>query len=308
METDGFIVNFLFFLRGAWSAICCSWWQRSGLWSRVSFVSQYEAVQSQIHTNSFQPLYGGQLHRDNERTWRSTVECDSGVWEERTGRTEGETHPRNQVCECLTRYMYILFMLIGLFLRQRVNVFVSKGPSRPRLIQLIVQSCYIHGRCKPQYLRGLWIFFCVTLPNVKCVILSWCTCFSFPCSDNKRLLKDLEDTLLRELATSQGNMLDNVELVQTLEDTKSKAVEVCRVFRNRRGHQFCQEIIILDLSRVALAVQLTVLCKFSRPAKYWSIRLGLMTTTSLIGPQPSKPLDDSLYDSWLYYFVFWSVI
>ena len=49
-------------------------------------------------------------------------------------------------------------------------------------------------------------------------------------------------------------MLDNVELVQTLEDTKSKAVEVRRVFRNRRGHQFCQEIIILDLSRVALAV------------------------------------------------------
>ena len=45
-------------------------------------------------------------------------------------------------------------------------------------------------------------------------------------SDNKRLLKDLEDTLLRELATSQGNMLDNVELVQTLEDTKTKAVEV----------------------------------------------------------------------------------
>ena len=121
-------------------------------------------------------------------------------------------------------------------------------------------------------------------------------------------MKDLEDTLLRELATSQGNMLDNVELVQTLEDTKSKAVEVCRVFQNRRGHQFCQEIIILDLSRVALAVQLTVLFKFSRPAKYSSIRLGLMTTTSLIGPQPSKPLDDSLYDSWLYYFVFWSVI
>ena len=49
---------------------------------------------------------------------------------------------------------------------------------------------------------------------------------TFFLSDNKRLLKDLEDTLLRELATSQGNMLDNVELVQTLEDTKSKAVEV----------------------------------------------------------------------------------
>lgn len=45
-------------------------------------------------------------------------------------------------------------------------------------------------------------------------------------SDNKRLLKELEDTLLRELATSTGNMLDNAELVQTLEETKSKASEV----------------------------------------------------------------------------------
>jgi dynein heavy chain len=48
----------------------------------------------------------------------------------------------------------------------------------------------------------------------------------FLSSVNKRLLKDLEDSLLRELATSTGNMLDNVELVQTLEDTKAKAGEV----------------------------------------------------------------------------------
>ncbi|XP_053509735.1 dynein axonemal heavy chain 10 isoform X2 [Ictalurus furcatus] len=47
-------------------------------------------------------------------------------------------------------------------------------------------------------------------------------------SENKRLLKDLEDSLLRELATSTGNMLDNVELVHTLEETKSKAAEVCQ--------------------------------------------------------------------------------
>ena len=39
-------------------------------------------------------------------------------------------------------------------------------------------------------------------------------------------MKDLEDTLLRELATSTGNMLDNTELVQTLEDTKTKATDV----------------------------------------------------------------------------------
>ncbi|XP_037090995.1 dynein heavy chain 10, axonemal-like [Pollicipes pollicipes] len=45
-------------------------------------------------------------------------------------------------------------------------------------------------------------------------------------SQNKRLLKDLEDALLRELSTCQGNMLDNTELLQTLEDTKSKATEV----------------------------------------------------------------------------------
>ncbi|XP_009299843.1 dynein axonemal heavy chain 10 [Danio rerio] len=45
-------------------------------------------------------------------------------------------------------------------------------------------------------------------------------------SENKRLLKDLEDSLLRELATSTGNMLDNVELIQTLDETKSKANEV----------------------------------------------------------------------------------
>ena len=49
-----------------------------------------------------------------------------------------------------------------------------------------------------------------------------------PFSDNKKLLKDLEDSLLRELATSQGNMLDNTELVSTLEETKSKATEVAQ--------------------------------------------------------------------------------
>jgi len=39
-------------------------------------------------------------------------------------------------------------------------------------------------------------------------------------------LKDLEDSLLRELAQSTGNMLDNVELINTLDETKTKASEV----------------------------------------------------------------------------------
>lgn len=45
-------------------------------------------------------------------------------------------------------------------------------------------------------------------------------------SINKNLLQQLEDSLLRELSTTTGNMLDNVELVATLENTKSKAGEV----------------------------------------------------------------------------------
>lgn len=45
-------------------------------------------------------------------------------------------------------------------------------------------------------------------------------------SENKNLLQQLEDSLLRELSTTTGNMLDNVELIDTLENTKSKASEV----------------------------------------------------------------------------------
>ncbi|KAK5648316.1 hypothetical protein RI129_003208 [Pyrocoelia pectoralis] len=45
-------------------------------------------------------------------------------------------------------------------------------------------------------------------------------------SENKNLLQQLEDSLLRELSTSTGNMLDNVELINTLENTKVKASEV----------------------------------------------------------------------------------
>lgn len=45
-------------------------------------------------------------------------------------------------------------------------------------------------------------------------------------SINKILLSTLEDSLLRELASSSGNMLDNEELIETLENTKEKANEV----------------------------------------------------------------------------------
>lgn len=45
-------------------------------------------------------------------------------------------------------------------------------------------------------------------------------------SANKNLLKELEDSLLHMLTTTTGNMLDNIDLVDTLENTKTKASEV----------------------------------------------------------------------------------
>ncbi|XP_073386148.1 dynein-1-alpha heavy chain, flagellar inner arm I1 complex isoform X3 [Physcomitrium patens] len=44
--------------------------------------------------------------------------------------------------------------------------------------------------------------------------------------ENKALLKQLEDTLLQELSAATGNILDNHELIATLEITKSKASEI----------------------------------------------------------------------------------
>lgn len=45
-------------------------------------------------------------------------------------------------------------------------------------------------------------------------------------STNKALLKKLEDTLLHELSNATGNILDNHELIATLESAKEKAVEI----------------------------------------------------------------------------------
>ena len=47
-------------------------------------------------------------------------------------------------------------------------------------------------------------------------------------SDNKAMLKQLEDTLLRELSNATGNILDNQELIHTLEEAKSKAVDIAQ--------------------------------------------------------------------------------
>uniref|UniRef100_A0A7S2K9S5 AAA+ ATPase domain-containing protein n=1 Tax=Leptocylindrus danicus TaxID=163516 RepID=A0A7S2K9S5_9STRA len=43
---------------------------------------------------------------------------------------------------------------------------------------------------------------------------------------NTELLVNLEDSLLKELSSSKGNILDNDDLIQTLEETKAKATEI----------------------------------------------------------------------------------
>jgi dynein heavy chain len=49
--------------------------------------------------------------------------------------------------------------------------------------------------------------------------------------ENQTLLKDLESYVLRELSLWTGTTLDNTELVETLEETNSKAVEVMFIIR-----------------------------------------------------------------------------
>ena len=45
---------------------------------------------------------------------------------------------------------------------------------------------------------------------------------------NAMLIVQLEDTLLRELSSSTGNILDNQDLIATLNETKVKSVEISR--------------------------------------------------------------------------------
>ena len=51
-------------------------------------------------------------------------------------------------------------------------------------------------------------------------------------SENSQALAALEDTLLHTLASSQGNILDNEELIQTLDDTKTRAVDINEQIEN----------------------------------------------------------------------------
>ena len=86
-------------------------------------------------------------------------------------------------------------------------------------------------------------------------------------ADLAGMLKELEDTLLYELANSTGNILDNTDLIETLEKTKTKAVEISEK---------------LEVSK-ATAVEIDETCAAYRPvAKRGSILFFVLSSLSTL--------------------------
>ncbi len=86
-------------------------------------------------------------------------------------------------------------------------------------------------------------------------------------SKNKAMLKKLEDTLLKELANATGNILDNEELISTLERVKEKAVEIAQK---------------LEQARVTAEEIEVARSKYQEPAKRGSILFFAMSSLSAI--------------------------
>ncbi|XP_024136867.1 dynein heavy chain 10, axonemal isoform X4 [Oryzias melastigma] len=110
-------------------------------------------------------------------------------------------------------------------------------------------------------------------------------------SENKALLKTLGDSLLMELLTSTGNMLDNTELIQTLEKTKTKASEVIQklsmaqsktveFFNLREGYRPVAKrgaVLFFALSDMALVNRMY---QFSLPSYFKMFELSLEKSLS----------------------------
>lgn len=50
-------------------------------------------------------------------------------------------------------------------------------------------------------------------------------------SENRKKLKEAEDDLLKRLAEASGSLLDNEELINTLEKTKTKSIEISEAIK-----------------------------------------------------------------------------
>ncbi|GBG66219.1 hypothetical protein CBR_g57822 [Chara braunii] len=86
-------------------------------------------------------------------------------------------------------------------------------------------------------------------------------------SENKALLKSLEDTLLQELSNATGNILDNEPLITTLENTKAKAVEISEK---------------LELAKVTATEIEQVRTRYSPAAKRGAILFFVMSSLSAV--------------------------
>eukprot|EP01065_Artemidia_motanka_P041378 TRINITY_DN5358_c0_g3_i1.p1 TRINITY_DN5358_c0_g3~~TRINITY_DN5358_c0_g3_i1.p1 ORF type:complete len:4876 (+),score=1837.91 TRINITY_DN5358_c0_g3_i1:119-14629(+) len=53
-------------------------------------------------------------------------------------------------------------------------------------------------------------------------------------AENKQTLQQLEDTLIRELSLAQGEIIDNDDLIQTLEETKGSAEEIAKKLQDAK--------------------------------------------------------------------------
>lgn len=51
-------------------------------------------------------------------------------------------------------------------------------------------------------------------------------------SENKKKLNDAENELLRRLAEAEKSLLEDEELIQTLEETKTKSIEIEEAIAN----------------------------------------------------------------------------
>jgi len=86
-------------------------------------------------------------------------------------------------------------------------------------------------------------------------------------SELSGMLKELEDTLLYELANSTGNILDNGDLIETLEQTKTKAVEISEKLEEAKS----------------TAVEIDATCAAYRPvAKRGSILFFVMSSLATL--------------------------
>jgi dynein heavy chain len=82
-------------------------------------------------------------------------------------------------------------------------------------------------------------------------------------SGNKALMKKLEDTLLKELSNATGNILDNTELISTLDAVKTKSTEIS---------------LKLDQAKLTAAELETARSKYTDPAKRGSILFFVMAS------------------------------